>query len=145
VFARVVTKHDEERCQQEVRNKLYSYGLHYDDVENLISKLISDNYINEERFAKTYAKGKFSQKGWGRIKIKQGLKMKRVPDVLIKKALAAINGDEYLLMLEKILKKKAKLLSEKDPFKRRYKLQQYALSRGYESDLIGDVLREEGL
>ena len=71
--------------------------------------------------------------------------MKRVPDVLIKKALAAINGDEYLLMLEKILKKKAKLLSEKDPFKRRYKLQQYALSRGYESDLIGDVLREEGL
>jgi regulatory protein len=135
----------QERSQQEVRDKLYEWGLWTDAVENIISLLISDNFLNEERFAKAYVKGKFSQKGWGRIKIKQGLKLKRVPDVFIKKALNAINGDEYLLMLDKVLKKKAKLLNEKDHYKRRYKLQQYALSRGYEGDLIGDVLREEGL
>ena len=132
----------QERSQQEVRDKLYEWGLWTDAVENIISQLIGDNFLNEERFAKAYAKGKFNQKGWGRIKIKQGLKFKKVPDVLIKKALATINGDEYLQVLQKTIAKKAKLLNEKHPFKRCYKLQQYALSRGYERDLIGDVLRE---
>ncbi len=132
----------QERSQQEVRDKLYEWGLWPAAVENIIGQLIGDNFLNEERFAKAYAKGKFNQKGWGRIKIKQGLKFKRVPDVLIKKALATIDGDEYLQLLQKTITKKAKLLNEKDSFKRRYKLQQYALSRGYESDLIGDVLKE---
>jgi len=132
----------QERSQQEVRDKLYDWGLHATAVENIISLLIGDNFLNEGRFAKAYAKGKFSQKGWGRIKIKQGLKLKRVPDVLIKKALASIDGDDYLQTLHTLINKKAKLLNEKDLFKRRYKLQQFALSRGYESDLIGDVLKE---
>ncbi len=132
----------QERSQQEVRDKLYEWGLWPAAVENIIGQLIGDNFLNEERFAKAYAKGKFNQKGWGRIKIKQGLKFKRVPDVLIKKALATIDGDEYLQLLQKTITKKAKLLNEKDSFKRRYKLQQYALSRGYEGDLIGDVLKE---
>ena len=101
--------------------------------------------MNEERFAKAYATGKFKQKGWGKQKIKQGLKLKRVPDVLIKKALLVIDADEYLLMLRKILSKKAALVNEKDAYKRRYKLQQYALSRGYENDLISDVLKSSDL
>src|SRR5665213_324737 len=132
----------QERSQQEVRDKLYEWGLKTDEVENTISGLIEDNFLNEERFSKAYALGKFRQKGWGKGKIKQGLKFKRVPDVLIKKALAAIPGDEYLAMLQKVVSKKAKLITEKDPFKRDYKLRQYAMSRGYESDLISDLLRE---
>ena len=132
----------QERSQQEVRNKLYEWGLWSDAVENIISQLITDNYLNEERFAKAYARGKFKQKGWGKAKIKQGLKFKQVPDVLIKKALLSIADDDYLQMLHKVLAKKAKTVSEKDPFKRNYKLQQYAMSRGYESDLIANVLRE---
>ena len=96
--------------------------------------------MNEERFAKAYAIGKFKQKAWGKKKITQGLKFKRVPDVLIKKALKEIADDEYLLTLQKILTKKTSTIIEKDPFKRKYKLQQYALSRGFESDLISDVL-----
>ena len=131
----------QERSQQEVRDKLYEWGLRADAVENIISKLISGNFLNEERFAKAYAKGKFNQKGWGKLKIKQGLKFKKVPDVLIKKALQGINDDDYLKALQNVLTKKAYTVVEKDPFKRKYKLQQYALSRGYESDLIGDVLR----
>jgi regulatory protein len=106
-------------------------------------KLIGDNFLNEERFAKAYVQGKFRQKGWGRIKIKQGLKFKKLPDGLIKKALQTIDGDDYIAMLTKVLNKKASLLTEKDNYKRRYKLQQYAMSRGYESDLIGDVLKNE--
>ena len=69
----------QERCQQEVRDKLYEFGLWTDAVEELISKLISDNFINEERFAKTYTRGKFNIKKWGRIKIKQQLKQKLHP------------------------------------------------------------------
>ncbi len=135
----------QERSQQEVRDKLYEWGLWTAAVENIISLLISDNFLNEERFAKAYVQGKFKQKGWGKVKIKQGLKLKKVPDVLIKKALLNIADDDYLKILEKVLIKKAKATTEKDPYKRRYKLQQYALSRGYEVDLISDVLKASDL
>jgi regulatory protein len=135
----------QERAQQEVRDKLYDWGLWPDAVENIIVQLIGGNFLNEERFAKSYVQGKFKQKGWGRIKIKQGLKFKKIPDGLLKKALLTIDGDNYLEMLNKILVKKAALLTEKVPYKRRYKLQQYALSRGFEADLINDVLKNREL
>lgn len=135
----------QERAQQEVRDKLYEWGLWPEAVEQAISDLIAGGFLNEERFAKAYALGKFRQKGWGKIKIKQGLKLKRVPDVLIKKALALIDGDAYITTLADILTKKARTIAEKDDFKRRYKLQQYALSRGFESDIIIDVLKDRHL
>ena len=135
----------QERSQQEVRDKLYEWGLWPDAIEQIISQLIEGNFLNEDRFAKAYTKGKFSQKAWGRIKIKQGLKFKRVPDVLIKKALQTIDADDYLVALTRILEKKAATLSEKNTLKRRYKLQQYAMGRGYEADLIADVLKNSEL
>lgn len=135
----------QDRSQQEVRDKLYEWGLWPEAVENVITDLIGAGFLNEERFAKAYVQGKFNQKSWGRIKIKQGLKLKKVPDVLIKKALLLIDGDDYLQALQHILAKKAALLNEKDGYKRRYKLQQYALGRGYENDLIADVLKNSDL
>jgi len=135
----------QERSQQEVRDKLYDWGLWPDAVENIISKLIESNFLNEERFANAYVRGKFGQNGWGKIKIKQGLKLKKVSDALIKKALIKINMDDYLATLQKILEKKAPSVKEKDEFKRHYKLKQYALSRGFENDLISDVLKASGL
>ena len=135
----------QERAQQEVRDKLYDWGLWPDAVENIIVQLIGGNFLNEERFAKSYVQGKFKQKGWGKIKIKQGLKIKKIPENLLKKALLTIDGDEYFEMLTKVLSKKAILLNEKVPYKRRYKLQQYALSRGFETDLIFDVLKNSEL
>ncbi len=130
----------QERSQQEVRDKLYEWGLKPDAVENIISELIGGNFLNEERFAKAYVQGKFNQKGWGRIKIKQGLKLKKVPDVLIKKALQTVDYDDYMMTLRKIIEKKAATITEKHPEKRRQKLWQYALGKGYESDLIGEVI-----
>ena len=135
----------QERSQQEVRDKLYELGLWTDAVENIISQLITGNYLNEERFAKAYTQGKFKQKAWGRIKIKQGLKLKKVSDVLIKKALLTIDGDDYLKALQKVIANKTPLVKEKNEFKRRYKLQQYAMSRGYEADLVADVLKNSDL
>ena len=135
----------QERSQQEVRDKLYEWGLWPDAVEQTISRLIEGNFLNEDRFAKAYVKGKFNQKAWGKIKIKQGLKLKRVPDVLIKKALLTIDLDNYMASLTRLLEKKAAAVTEKNEFKRRYKLQQYAMSRGYEADLIAEVLKNSDL
>ncbi|WP_431198802.1 regulatory protein RecX [Mucilaginibacter sp. P25] len=97
----------QERAQQEVRDKLYEWGLWPDAVERIISQLIEGNFLNEERFARIYAKSKFNQKVWGRIKIKQGLKLKRVPDILIKKALLTIDPDDYLTALTHLLQKRS--------------------------------------
>jgi regulatory protein len=135
----------QERAQQEVRDKLYEWGLWPDAVERIISELIEVNFLNEERFSKLYAKSKFNQKAWGRIKIKQGLKLKRVPDVLIKKALLTIDLDDYLAALTHLLQKKAAILTEKNKLKRRYKLQQYAMGRGFEAELISDILKNSEL
>lgn len=135
----------QERSQQEVRDKLYEWGLWPAAIENIIVRLIGDGFLNEERFAKAYATGKFRQKAWGKIKIKQGLKLKKVPDVLIKKALSNINYDDYVETLRIIIEKKAALLNESNAYKRRYKLQQYALSRGFESDMIMEVLKASEL
>jgi regulatory protein len=130
----------QERSQFEIRNKLYDWGLHQKDVEEIISELIEQNFLNEERFAMAYSLGKFRIKGWGKIKIRQGLKIKRIPDKLIMKSLNAIDDDDYLMMLKKILEKKSNTISEKDPFKLRYLLTRFAASKGYELDLIADLL-----
>ena len=130
----------QERSQFEIRNKLYEWGLYQRDVEEIISELIELNFLNEERFALAYSLGKFRIKGWGKIKIRQGLKLKRIPDKLIIKSLKSIEYDDYLMMLKKILQKKSNTISEKDPFKKRYLLTRFASSKGYESDLITDLL-----
>lgn len=130
----------QERSQFEIRNKLYEWGLHQKDVEEIISELIQSNFLNEERFAMAYTLGKFRIKAWGKIKIRQALKLKRVPEPLIKKSLQAIDGDEYLDSLKRILEKKSKNIKESDPFKRRFLLSRYASSKGFESDLISDLL-----
>ena len=132
----------QERCQQEVRDKLYSYGLHQVDVENIISKLISDNYVNEERFAKAYAGGKFRIKKWGRHKIKAGLRARKISEYCMKKAFEEIGEQEYFKTLKKLLENKSELLKEKNAIRKKYKLLTYAASKGYEQALIMEILNE---
>jgi regulatory protein len=135
----------QERAQQEVRDKLYEWGLHQEDVEEIISQMISDNFLNEERFAIAYTLGKLRIKSWGKIKIKQSLKLKRVSDPLIKIAFSKIDLDEYESKLSDLLEKKQLSLKDKDPYILKNKLFQYALSRGFESDIISSLLKEKGL
>ena len=135
----------QERSQYEVRGKLISLGIYHEDLENIILSLIENNFINEERFAKAYAQGKFRIKEWGKLKIKQGLKFKQISPPLIKKALDHINKEEYLLTLEKILSKKIDFNVKKTDLKTKNKAIQYALSRGFESDLIFFLLKTKGL
>jgi regulatory protein len=133
----------QERSQQEVRNRLYDWGLHEQEVEEIISELIQENFLNEERFALAYTMGKFRIKGWGKIKIRQGLKLKRVPSKMIIKALNAIDQDDYIEKLKGLIEKKQAIINESDPFKMRFLLSRYAAQKGYEMDLIGDVIKGE--
>jgi len=132
----------QERSQQEVRDKLYEYGLHKSDVEQILTQLIGDNFLNEERFAIAFAGGKFRIKKWGKIKIKLELRQKKVSDYCIKKALNQISDADYFSTLEKIIERKNREVKEPNKLKKHYKLLQYASSRGYEKDLIIEVLKE---
>ncbi len=132
----------QERCQHDARQKLYELGLWQEAVENIIVLLIQENFLNEERFATQFARGKFNIKKWGRIKIKQELKQKRISDYCLKKALQQIEEEDYLIALKKLIVKKQLTTTEKNIFKLKQKLYAYAASKGYESDLIIDVLKE---
>src|SRR4029079_8694380 len=109
----------QERSQQEVRDKLYEWGLHRNEVEQAIAELVSENYLNEQRFAIAYAGGKFRMKEWGRIKIKLALKQKKVSDYCIRKALDEISSRDYKKTLNKLLSKKNKEVKESNPLKKK--------------------------
>ncbi len=136
----------QERCHQEVKEKLYSLGMHKKDVDELTSQLIEENYLNEERFAIQYAGGKFRMNHWGKIKIKYALKQKQVSEYCIKKALFQIDNDAYIKTLEKLAAEKQNTLKgEKNNFIKSRKVQDYLLQKGYESDLIKDALNRSKL
>lgn len=131
----------QERCQQEMRDKLYEWGLHSTDVENIIANLITDNFLNEERFAKAFAGGKFRIKKWGRIKIRIELKKKKISDYCIKKGLQEIDEKDYQKVLEDLIIKKLKEYPKGKEQVRNYKAAQYVISRGFEGDLVWDTIK----
>ena len=92
----------QERCHSEVQEKLYSFGLRKPQVEAALATLIEENYLNEERFAIQYAGGHFRLKQWGKVRIRYQLKQKQVSEYCIKKALAAIEDEDYLRTLAKL-------------------------------------------
>src|SRR5690606_14840562 len=135
----------QERSQREVRDKLYDWGQYPADVENIIVELIAENFLNEERFAQAYTSGKFKIKKWGKTKIATGLKFKRITPRLIREALAAIDAAEDYSTLVEVSEKKARLLKENKPYKRKMMLAQYGASRGFERDLICEILNFKDL
>lgn len=132
----------QERCHSEAKEKLSACGVYGNDAEEIISKLIEENYLNEERFAVHFAGGRFRLKQWGKMKIKYELRQKQVSDYCIKKALQTINADDYENVLQKLAAQKLKALkSEKNTFIKKRKLQDFLLQRGFESDLVRAVLQ----
>lgn len=133
----------QERSHQEVRDKLYELGCRTPEVEELIAELIEKRILNEERFARAIARGKFRMKQWGKQKIVQQLKQQRISEYCIKKALTEIDPDEYYKTLEKLAEKKwAELRTERSQPTRKAKTYRYLLQKGYESSLIQDVINE---
>ena len=135
----------QERCHAEVRDKLYSFRLNKKEVEAIISILITENYLNEERFAIQFSGGKFRMKHWGKNKIKQALKYKQVSDYCIKKALKEIDNKEYEKTFQKLAAQTLiTLKSEKNIFIKKRKLQDYLLQKGFESDLAREEVGKIG-
>ena len=131
----------QERSHQEVREKLYSFGLRKNDVESAIATLISEDQLNEERFAMEFAGGHFRLKHWGKIKIRYELKGKGVSDYCVMKALAAIDETDYARALsDQAARKWESLAGESNQFSRRQKVRDYLLQKGYESDRINAVV-----
>lgn len=131
----------QERCHKEVSDKLREWNVPKQMSENIICRLIESDFLNEERFAMLFVRSKFNLKKWGRIKIKSELKQRRISEYVLQKAINQLEDEIYLKTLEEVIQKKSKLINEKNILRLNMKLINYALSKGYERDLVIHVLK----
>lgn len=132
----------QERSQFDVRKKLMTLRVSVGDIDEIIAKLIEDNYLNEERFAMAFAGGKFRIKHWGKQKIKIELKKHKVSDYCINKALAALGEEDYGKEMNRLIEKKLSQSKQKDRRKLYYSVLNYLFAKGYESEKIKIALTE---
>lgn len=132
----------QERCLKEVSDKLAEWKVSTSRAEKIIGTLIQEDYLNEERFARLFAGGKFRINHWGKTKIIWELKKKQVPDLIIQIGLEEIDDEEYMATLKDLLRKKGREVNESQPAKRRKKLTDFALQRGFHFNIIQRALGE---
>ncbi|MEL1255688.1 regulatory protein RecX [Flavobacterium sp. DGU38] len=132
----------QDRCHQEVVTKLYSLKMSPDEADIIIVKLIADNFLNETRFACSFARGKHRMKSWGKTRIINELKMRHISTVNINLALKEITPEEYETTFNELSQKCWGSLNETNSLKKRKKFCDYMLRRGYESNLIYDKAKE---
>lgn len=126
----------QERSHYEVQQKLYELGVRKAEHDEIISTLIEEDYLNEERFAFQFVGGKFRMKDWGRKKIYYALKEKKVSEYSIKKAMKQIDEDAYAEVLRELAAKKYELLKDEQWLVRKKKTIDYLLQKGYEYELV---------
>jgi len=131
----------QERCHKEVTKKLREMRMIPQSIDHIINHLIQEDYLNEERFAKSYTRGKFNIKNWGRVRILNELKQRDISRYNIKIALKEINDAQYLEKLAALAKKKSEQLNESNKNLKKKKLANYLLYRGWESHLVYDQIR----
>jgi regulatory protein len=132
----------QERSHQEVKSKLYDYGLYTSDVDELLSQLITDGFLNEERFAKAFAGGKFRIKKWGKLKIQRELEMHGLTKNCISRGLKEIDEKDYKKSLTLVLQKKWDQTKETNSFRKKDKVARFAIGKGYEPDLVWSLLAD---
>lgn len=132
----------QERSHREVRDKLFELGARSTQVDELITELITSNFLNEERYARAFAGGKFRMKKWGRIKIVQALEAHDLSANCIRLGLSEIDEQDYFQTLRQVLEKKSESFEAENVFVKRDKLSKYAIQKGYEPDLVWKLLRE---
>ena len=128
----------QDRCKFDVNQKLIKWGIDNISIKNIINNLIEDKFIDEIRYAKSFARGKFRIKKWGKIKISNMLRSKNISENNITTGLSQIDIEEYTETLLKIIEKKSKLLKENNPRIKKNKLFQYLKQKGFENNLIWD-------
>ena len=132
----------QERCHKEVVNKLRDMLMIPEAIDQIVVHLIESNYLNEERFAQSFARGKFKIKKWGRKRITAELKQRGISKFNINTALREIDNVAYLETFDALAEKRLAQLTEPNKQKRRKKLADYLLYRGWESHLVYDKIRE---
>lgn len=125
----------QERTHQQLRDKLYSWGLHKQEVEKIIARMIEEGYLNEERFAIAFAGGKFRINHWGKQKIEAALRQKKISEYCIRKALLVIDDRDELLSAQQIARKYFSKLKDKDMRNRIHKTAAHLISKGYSSSI----------
>ncbi len=130
-----------ERCNYEVKQKMKELGANDSEIEKIIASLEEDEYLNDERFAKLFASGKFRIKRWGKNKIKAELRMKKMPDSFIYNALDSIDEEEYMKTIEHLVAKKSKEVKSRSAQDKTRKIVMYLLSKGYEPELVWKALK----
>jgi len=130
-----------ERCASEIKQKMYVLQVPNADYETYLNHLKENNFFNEERFANAFAHGKNAIKKWGRKKISMELQSKNIDSQKIDQSLLQIDEGMYLLKLEDILSKKLRTIKETDAFKKKQKLIQFAMQKGYEYEIINEALK----
>jgi len=132
----------QERSHQEVKRKLFDYGLRSDEVDELLARLITDGFLNEERFAKAFAGGKFRIKKWGRLKIEHELEHRGLTKNCIVRGINEIDASDYTKTLRALIAKRAKQTDERNLFKKRNKVARFVIAKGYEPELVWEVVKE---
>lgn len=132
----------QERSHQQVKRKLQGYGLNGMDADILLVELMHANFLNEERYAMAYARGKFKIKGWGKAKIKHGLKREGVGEKLIQQALASLGMDDYLDTLNTLTTKKWPLIKGASHIEKVFKLKRYLVGKGYDFEAIDKAIAQ---
>ena len=132
----------QDRCQWDVTQKMKEWGLLEMTQKHILEILIQEKYVDEERFTQSFCRGKFLIKKWGKVKITNELKKKKISDICIKKGLEEIDLTEYDLLLENLLTKKNDTLRDKNHFTRKSKLARFLIQRGFEGNLVWDKIRE---
>ena len=130
----------QERCSSELENKLIQWRFDREDIDRLLAHLISNNFLSEERFAEAYVSGKVKIKKWGKIKIRQHLKQKRISDYSIKKAFEELDDELYFDNLKTLAERKYAGLKEPDSYAKKAKVMRYLASKGYETEFVREIV-----
>ena len=131
-----------EYCTRDISTKLSSWGVGDSDISRIIAALIAENFINETRYAEAFVKDKFNYNKWGRIKIAANLRIKKIPSEIIKNALNIIDNELYRKLLQELIKSHRKSVKAKNQYDLKGKLLRYGLSKGFESDLLYEILSD---
>ena len=132
----------EDKCQLDIIKKMEEWGISKISQDHILDILIKEKYLDEERYSSSYCRGKFRMKKWGKMKIINALRGKKISKASINKGLEEINDSEYKIELEKQYQKKKKTTREKNHFIKQKKIATYLISKGYESDLVWDTLKK---
>ena len=132
----------QDRCQWDVIKKMNEWGLGEKTKNHLLEILITENYVNEERFSQSFCRGKFKIKNWGERKINNELKQKNISKICIDKGMKEIKEEEYLKVLDKLFIQKRDKVTDKNHFVRKAKIANFLIQRGFESFLVWEKMKD---